>query len=253
MTNYEDIHYKKNYLTNVVCRLDFPSILEISTHIPDTFQNMIKEEFPHFESKMMVKYSTFLNKDEKIDKRQEMPSYYFLNNEKDKVVNLSQDSLTIEFFKYNNFDEFMDIVKKIISSFIAIYKPGNFNRLGLRYVNQIILDKGNPLIWKEYINNSLIHIIENFLNRDNHISRAMSQIVLTYDDYKINFNYGIFNSEFPSKISRKEFILDFDCYTDFVEGDSIIEQIELFNREIKLLFEKSIKNGLRKKMEVLNE
>ncbi len=253
MRKYEDIHYKNNYLTNVVCRLDFPSILEISTHVPDKLQNEIKEIFPYFEHKLIVKYSTIFDKDEKIDRRQEMPSYQFLNNERDKSVNLTQDYLTVEFFKYNNFKEFKNVVNKIISSFTIIYMPTNFKRLGLRYVNQIILEKGNPLIWKDYINNSLIHVIDNFLNRDNHISRSMSQIILTYDDYKINFSYGIFNSEFPSRVSRKEFILDFDCYTDFVDDENILGQIDLFNMEIKELFEKSIKNGLRNKMEMLNE
>ena len=81
----------------------------------------------------------------------------------------------------------------------------------------------------------------------------MSQAILNYDDYRVNFNYGMFNSEFPAKISRKEFILDFDFYTEYVEQETIIPLIKKFNKEAAIMFEKCIKDGLRKKMGEIDE
>lgn len=79
----------------------------------------------------------------------------------------------------------------------------------------------------------------------------MSQIILNYDDYTMNFNFGLFNSEFPAKISRKEFALDYDCYTELFEPEDIDDYLIKFNSEIKNMFERSIKNGLRKHMGVI--
>ncbi len=81
----------------------------------------------------------------------------------------------------------------------------------------------------------------------------MSHVIVNYDDYKMNFNFGLHNSEFPAKISRKEFILDFDFYTEYVERDKIFPMLREFNKESAIMFERCIKDDLRKHMEVIDE
>ncbi|MDA3822246.1 MAG: TIGR04255 family protein, partial [Bacteroidales bacterium] len=61
------------------------------------------------------------------------------------------------------------------------------------------------------------------------------------------------NSEYPAKISRKEFIIDIDCYSNFIETNGIIATLDIFNTEAKNLFEKSIKRKLREKMGIIND
>ena len=69
----------------------------------------------------------------------------------------------------------------------------------------------------------------------------------------MNFNYGLYNSEFPNKISRKDFVLDYDCYTANIEKKDSYEYLNKFHEKINEEFEKSIEEGLRKEMEGENE
>ncbi|MEN4007279.1 MAG: TIGR04255 family protein [Methanobacteriaceae archaeon] len=72
------------------------------------------------------------------------------------------------------------------------------------------------------------------------------------DDYLLRFQFGLYNTEYPSPIARKEFVLDYDCY---IEGE--IDILELFKRSdecnkiIYSWFERSIQDELRKEMGML--
>jgi len=155
--------------------------------------------------------------------------------------------------KYEDFDTFKIIIEKILTPFLKHYNP-NIKRLGLRYVNEIKIKKGHPFEWKDLINPSLTANIDKFLDNKSELSRAMSQLIINKGYYNITFSYGMFNSEYPSKISRKEFILDYDCYTFEIENNNEInKELDIFNNEINKLFEKSINDGLRKILELSNE
>ena len=67
----------------------------------------------------------------------------------------------------------------------------------------------------------------------------------------MTFTYGIPNSIFPSKISRKEFLLDFDCYTENIEEDSVLQHLKIFHNKIQQFFEYCIKEKLRNLMEIV--
>ena len=122
--------------------------------------------------------------------------------------------------------------------------------MGLRYVNEINIDKGNPYDWNEYIHDSLISIFQSFYEIENY-SRLISQIHYVFDNYRMTFLYGIPNSIFPSKISRKEFLLDFDCYTENIEEDSVLQHLKIFHNKIQEFFEYCIKEKLRNLMEIV--
>lgn len=252
--DFKNCHYTKNFLTNVIFRLDFPPNDEAVNQNSDKFRHAIKELLPVYEENKLVRITTIINQNaQPIEDRKELPSYTFKSSNNDKVVTLSYEALTVEFTKYKDLVDFNSTIQKILDAFLPIFTSFDFSRLGIRYINQIVLDKGHPLIWKDLIDNSLIHVIDNFFDRDPSLSRAISQITLNKDDFKVSFTYGMFNSEFPAKISRKEFVLDYDCYTEYVESDKIMACVYKFNNEIKMMFENSIKNGLRKIMGVINE
>jgi len=255
MSDYKDIKYKNNFLKEVICRVDFAPILEISDRVPVDFQNAIKGTFPKYEKKTVHQFKTEIAgagkiKTERID---EFPIHYFSNKNQTQRVTLFYEHIIIQFLEYNHYPAFKEITHNIINSFVKIYQPGAYSRLGLRYINEITLKSGNPFNWENYIDKKLTYVLDKFLDNKENVARCMNQIILNYDDYKLNFTYGIFNSEFPSKIGRKEFTLDFDCYTEDFQHDNIFEHLLKFNSEIKRMFEKSIKDKLRLKMEIIDE
>lgn len=247
-----DIRYKKNFLTNVICRIDFPPILELVKTPPAKFQRKIRSSFPELKKLEAVEFKTTFQKNKKIDEKHDHLLFAFGNKDFKRKVELTFKYLAIEFTDYINYKDFSKIVKSVIVSFCEIYKVSIFSRLGLRYINQISLPDGNPLVWDEILNPRLTYHFSNFCSEAK-IARSMTQTILVYEDFKMNFISGIFNSDFPQAISRKEFILDLDCFADNIEKDSVFPKLLTFNQVIKDNFEKSIEDGLREKMEIINE
>ncbi|MCF6267609.1 MAG: TIGR04255 family protein [Desulfuromusa sp.] len=250
-TEFVDYKYKKNYLTNVIFKIDF-STLNYEEFV-DEFSKKIKDSFPLVEKKIIKEHKAEIKEEGSVLSESSDNCYVFFDSNKERKVSLFKNYMAVELFKYKDMNDFRETVSFVFDIYNKLYKNVDYRRLGVRYINQIVLEKGNPFIWKDYISSYLTSVSDSFFNRDGSLSRSMSQVVLNKDDYKLNFNFGMFNSEFPAKISRKEFVLDYDCYTEFVDGDSVHEILDKFNHEIKFLFEKSINNGLRKNMGVISD
>ena len=63
----------------------------------------------------------------------------------------------------------------------------------------------------------------------------------------------MYNPIFPNTIMLKQYILDFDCFGKNVDFNELDTFLYKFNLAITSAFEKSIKNGLREKMEKIHE
>ena len=123
-------------------------------------------------------------------------------------------------------------------------------RFGLRFINQIELDKPNPFSWEEYINQDLLAAF-NIAEDKTKISRIFSNIIQNYDgDMLLNFQYGMHNPDYPSRIKKKIFILDFDAFIQGVmEKDFVQAEFDSAHSRIETLFEMSITPRLRELME----
>lgn len=163
-------------------------------------------------------------------------------------LTLTSGFLALEDSHYTSLSPYLEVIQSVMNSFSKGYESVEYTRIGLRYINNITVPNGDPLDWSDYISDSLTCPISNFVVEKRELSRAMSQFVLNKGDCSIMCNFGIFNGEFPAKISRKEFILDFDCFSNDVEADAIPAQLKRFNLLILEVFEKSIKEKLRKSM-----
>lgn len=242
------IKYKTNFLKNVIFRIDFSPIIRLKKELSPDFQDILRPNFPLFEEQTAVEYFTTIKEDSKIDETRTSRLWHFFTREKTQKVTVSYQHLAVEFFKYTHFNEFSQNVEHIYNSFSSIYKPLDLKRLGLRYINNIVIDEGHPLEWSEFINSHLTHQIDNFIVDKTQLSRAMSQNVLNRGDHTIIFSYGIYNSEFPAKISRKEYILDYDCSTTDFDNNEAISKLKKYNLEILEFFEESITDVLRAKL-----
>lgn len=242
--------YENNYLFEVLFRMDFMPLLKISAGEPAEFQEYIRKLFPEFKKNNLIDIITKITKDKKIVEQSIIPEWFFSSTSEKKIVKLNQEYLILVFTEYTNFEDYFETLKVVYDSFQKQYSDVNIKRIGLRYRNKIKLDEGNPLKWDGFINPFLTSIIESDFINKNEISKSLGQLCLNKDDYNIIFNYGIPNGEYPATISRKEFILDYDCSTKNCENIDIIEYLNLFNIEITKLFERCIGDKLRRKMKI---
>ncbi|MBF0556382.1 MAG: TIGR04255 family protein [Nitrospirae bacterium] len=250
----DKIQYVSNYLQRVLFKLDFSPILLLVEGLNPAFQETLRRgKFPKFEEQNRVALQLDVQKEVKMDEMKKIYKVWnFENKEKSYKIIVCSNYFALECFKYHHFEEFFDILKSVFSSFYSFYKPLDCKRLGLRYINKIEISEGHPLEWSEFITAPFTYSIEHFIGDNLELSRAMSQFTLNRDNYNIIVNFGINNDEYPSRISRKEFILDYDCYTQDVEENSIEENIDKFHIEIQKLFENSVTDKLRNIMEVKN-
>lgn len=144
-------------------------------------------------------------------------------------------------------------MKLIFETLADLYPIKIINRVGLRYINQIKIESGDPIDWNGLIHPSLFSVQREFISRENGLLRSMHYLELKEEGYNLKFQFGLFNSEYPNPISRKEFVLDYDCSTnEEIDISRIFVKANEFNKKIHEWFEKSIQDGLRDIMGVVN-
>lgn len=136
--------YKKNPLTQVICQLRFPTILKIETKIPAEFQNEIRKDLPIYEEtlewpvdipkEMAGNVSAELLKSPSFTANK---NYGFYSENGNWRINLTRNFIALTNEKYEKWEVFRDFLFNIINKFNIIYSPGNFTRVGLRYIDVI--------------------------------------------------------------------------------------------------------------------
>ena len=250
MSNYSSVCYKNNFLTNAIFRINFAPILLLTTENPTAFQEQIREHFPKLEEPKAMSFAINFNAGDAKMQREEVKNYKFSSKDGTASIAINRDSFAVSLKKYSSFEEFKDIISLTFNAFENIYKPLNISRAGLRYVNNIKISEGSAVDWTGYIQESLIKGIRDLPFGNDKLSRYMTQCTLKYEDFFVVFNYGIFNSEFPQPVSRKEFILDIDTFTNSIESNNVLEYLNKFHESIQNVYEKSIDVKLRDLMEL---
>jgi uncharacterized protein (TIGR04255 family) len=250
------MQYKDNYLKSVIFRIDFSEQLVRNKKSVEGFYNLVKGVFPKKENiKRKMLHAQIVTQKEGntiTQQQQDVVNYKFSDEDQTKILMLEPlSNINLVFNIYRNSKELNDTIDLILNAVIKVYGDIEIKRTGLRYINDISLPEGNPFDWGPFINRSLIAGL-GFPPENRTLSRSMGVIELIRDDHCVLFQYGMYNPEYPNKIARKIFALDYDCYTtDKLNASEIIERIEILQKDEENLFEISIEDGLREKMVVI--
>lgn len=237
---------KKNYLENVILRFDFKDEVTIPDDIVGDIAKNISSEFK-YESSERIDLSINLDSTKLSAENRKMAVHTFKNNS-GFTITLESSYLSFNTQNYSSYNEFITLVKKVVS--VLGISNEELKRLGLRYINHIILSEGNPFEWNGYIAPELTQSI-NFADDIDikNLSRNMGHMYFKCADHSLIFLYGWSNSEFPNPIAKKEFVLDYDCFTENqFKLSEAYENIDSFHEEIKKMFVKSIGDNLKKQI-----
>ncbi len=236
------------FLKQVMLRLDFLGEIKLSQQVVDTIKRVVSDSFPEFKPQEKVLFEMTFDKAQKITKEKRAKAFFFHNNTTNSSLSLDPDAITFDIKDYTTYEDFRAFVQKVIQNLGTENSSAKTSRIGLRYINQIILNEGNPFDWNELIREPLTSNL-NFIERQNELSRLIGIIELNRSEYFIKFQYGWFNSEYPNPIAKKEFVLDYDCYskneTDLL---SVLNQVDTYHTAIKELFEYSTLENLKRIM-----
>jgi uncharacterized protein (TIGR04255 family) len=239
----------------MVFKLDFSTEINVENNF-DEFFDALDHVFKYYETKTKPKSSIKIRGDEGEIKTVETPFSWIFHDKKrieDSTLRLElkKNYIILDFIAERSEDKSFNYFKKyieLICKALPTYNVKQARYVGLRYINKIIREKGNPFQWKNLINPDLLST--NLLNKYENKTRFMNEFEFKKDDFDIIFKFGLFNSEYPNPIARKEFVLDYDCNTDEPQSLLDINDIsEKMNLVIYYLFEESIEKELRDIME----
>jgi len=140
MLSYEQrCIYQRNQLAEVICQLRFPEILAIGAKLPVDFQESIRDEFPVYSTRkeMPAPRITGTPGNLSIEKQEPIINYQFASADGVWRINLTGKFISLACNRYTCWEDFAAKLDKPLVSFIKIYNPAFFERVGLRYVNFI--------------------------------------------------------------------------------------------------------------------
>lgn len=132
--------YGQNQLADVICQLRFPTILAIGAREPVDFQEAIRGVFPNYQlryDQLPPKVTALPGQPAKVEPQKPVANHQFATADGKYRINLSQGFISLTCHSYTCWEEFARMMDKPLASFIEIYKPAHFERVGLRYLNAI--------------------------------------------------------------------------------------------------------------------
>ncbi|MBP3633475.1 MAG: TIGR04255 family protein [Oscillospiraceae bacterium] len=152
----ERCRYEHPQVMDVICQLRFPTILAIGAREPVDFQEEIRAVFPNYllrQDRLPAKVTAVPGQPPKVEQQKPIANHQFATQDGKYRINLSQNFISLTCSAYTCWEDFAAMLDKPLASFIKIYQPAFFERVGLRYLNAISRrDLGlEHLSWKELI------------------------------------------------------------------------------------------------------
>jgi len=221
--------YKRNFITEVILRVDFETPLT----------KLTSDQLKQLKSLDILQQSEFKEdevKELELKFEPEEQSFrlstvgrrgrYVLNDGVSTFI-LDNQAFLLTADKYERFDPFFDTFRRGYRPLQDVLAVEKFKRIGLRFINRIeVANLAGITAWRQYVNPDLIPEYASIALPDFNLRRNMNDIFLSDGEYLVRYRIGIWNKDFPSKITNNEFIVDIDCYIDNV----VLESADILNR-----------------------
>jgi uncharacterized protein (TIGR04255 family) len=255
------MHYEHNYLTKVVLRLDFDALEQlrqnVQVSVKPEFSNRIAAIYPIVAGQPTATLSVNIGPmGSGINQQITGVQWHHRKVENGTcVVALAPEFLAIEYGKgdFDHFPPFRAEVQTILMALQDMYHVPTFNRIGLRYIDEISIPDGNPLDWNGLIAPDLITSVKACIQEGMDMVRSIHQLHARRNECTMVYNYGLHNPDFPNTLARRSFVLDFDCSRSGVAAGEALQVIDDINNFCESIFENSIQDGLREKMGIIHD
>ena len=251
--------YRNAPTHEVICQLRFPTILSINSTEPADFQELIRDEFPQYlrqQQSLPPKIIGAGTPNPRVEQQPPITNYAFLSADGKWKLNLTRDFIALSTIRYSGWEEFARHLDKPLASFIKLYHPAYFQRVGLRYVNIISREKlgleGTP--WTELMAPAYTGpLIESDVREEN-LAGYNCDFTMKLDSSchaKIHAGPGLLKSKDPrlSTDNEQRFILDFDLFmTGNITAPLAAAGMETLHNHADALFQGAITDELHEAM-----
>lgn len=242
-------NYEKNTLEEVICQLRFPAILKIEADSPAEFQEMIRSDYPRFDSITPdVSASTAVVRDGQLLVKG--PTHGFASQDEDWQISLTKDFVALTCTNYTTWEEFVGRLESILDALVTVYRPAYFIRLGLRYKNAISKEQlgleSEP--WSELLQDwALGELSVEGVREHIHHSIREVEIHLGEHDAIVRAQHGLAT---PEGTDAPLYLIDCDFFSHREsEIENARQVLDFLNQQSGRLFRWFIKERLRLAME----
>lgn len=241
---------KKNFIKQVIARIDFPDPLPITENLPERLKKAALKYFPIPEPTNIIGKELELSSDAFAQREIfKGTQWNFYGKNREKKLTIDPTTLFVEYQTYQGFPKFKAEFLEILGCFFDQYSDLYVRRFGLRYINHIELAETKPLEWSQYIDQKLLHIFDS-VGDLNKLSRTLQVADFNYSDFLMRFTFGMHNPDYPAIIKQKIFLLDYDAYLDTLQNfNDVTSNLERFHKEIRKFFRSSLKESLIDKVD----
>lgn len=248
----ENKTYNSNMIKKFIFRLDFISdIEELKESIPDELTSKIIEFFPNsimtdvVESQIQIQPNTI----KKLDKP--FKQWEYISEDAANKIVITPKAILYDCNRYISFKDVLSKFEGIIEEILK-FKNVQIGRVGIRYINVFEtkdFNINNISDWENYFSGELFSYYH-FGSYTKEITNMINSIEYSFGDFRIKYRTGFNNKNYPLKIAKPDFTIDFDGYsnaviTSFEDLKTIIDSI---HNQIEEIFENSIKEEMRNKL-----
>jgi uncharacterized protein (TIGR04255 family) len=175
----------------------------------------------------------------------------FASLAQDWTVAVLPDSASIETTSYNDWEDFDRRLRHVLSALHAVLAPRVEVRLGLRYVNQFMLDDvTEPAGWAKYLRPELVALTATDLFAPSTFN-AQQVLQLDAGNAVLTVRHGV-----PGGLGEWAlnpfYLLDIDCFREGQRGldtEDLLAEADRFNTMITSLFQWCLTDDLWKELD----
>jgi uncharacterized protein (TIGR04255 family) len=246
---FETVCYKKSYLAEVVARVDFVTpVGALEKNISAGILNKVRAHFPIAEPAESIGAQIQIAPDGVKQTETRGKHWNFFGKNREKQLSIQATAIYVSYTKYSTFEALKEEFHAAISAVVQEIPGIVAKRFGLRYINKFSLDDLTLSNTSRFFSEALLGS-QPFSDYMANITRKFHIIELKFEDLDVRFQYGFPNEDYPAIIKRPVFVIDIDAYSSMIHslGESL-DYIESAHGHIQNLFEGSITNELREKM-----
>ena len=240
---YQDVCYEKNYISEVVCRLDFASpIFEFKNSMPKEIYSVIKKYYPIAEPQDVIGTELSINPiTGPVINQVTTKQWVFLSRDRKNKCTIEPNSVIFSTSTYTVFEDSRSAFLSILEAIMENNPENQGKRLGLRYINTIPLKGHDSWIDGKFFTAVSAH-------KDEKTTKLLTTLeyAVIEKDLNVRLVYGYNNPDYPAVIKREDFVIDIDAYSmDIIYHDDLAKFIDDMHFEVQNCFEKMITDDYR--------
>jgi uncharacterized protein (TIGR04255 family) len=247
--------YEKNPLETVICQLQFPAILQISSALPAAFQESMRGTYPLFKEKTLLDLTGGLPPQIASLIAKGLPfnaastTYEFTSADEQWTLTLARDSLALTARRYERWESFKEHLMEAVQALTEHYSPAFFTRIGLRYrdiIRRSALGLGGSS-WKELLRP---HIVGALASPDvaEEVVRTGHEILIRLPDglSHVLAHHGLVQDAGTQEVC---YLIDCDFFLEQrTETADAFPRLDFLNYNGRLFFRWCITDALHKAM-----